>query len=118
MGSSIRDLPRLRKTYGRGRWRKLKGFAARLKVMKTENAQPVFAVCIENEGYPASLELRKIYRVLPDKKSAAHNLIRVIDESGEDYLYPERFFVLIKLPQAVLEVFAHLTDCSHSVLLE
>jgi len=73
--------------------------------MNTENTQPGFAVCIDNEGYPASLELRKIYRILPDKKGAKHGLIRVIDESGEDYLYPERFFVPIKLPQAVKEVF-------------
>jgi hypothetical protein len=78
-----------------------------LKVMKTENTQPQFAVCIVNEGYPAALELRKIYRILPDKRGAKHNLIRVVDESGEDYLYPERFFVPIKLPQAVKEVFAH-----------
>jgi len=75
--------------------------------MKTENAQPQFAVCIHNEGYPASLELLKIYRILPDKKGAKHSLIRVVDESGEDYLYPERFFVPIKLPQAVKEVFIH-----------
>ena len=75
--------------------------------MKTENTQPQFAVFIDNAGYPASLELRKIYRVLPDKKVAKHSLIRVVDESGEDYLYPERFFVPIKLPQALLEVFVH-----------
>jgi hypothetical protein len=76
--------------------------------MKTQqNAQPQFAVCIDNEGYSASLELRKIYRVLPDKKAAKHNLMRVIDESGEDYLYPVRFFVTIRLPQAVKEVFQH-----------
>jgi hypothetical protein len=76
--------------------------------MKTQqNAQPQFAVCIDNEGYPASLELRKIYRVLPDKKAAKHNLMRVIDESGEDYLYPVRFFVSIRLPQAVKEAFQH-----------
>jgi len=70
---------------------------------KQQNAQPQFAVCIDNEGYPASLELRKIYRVLPDKKAAKHSLMRVIDESGEDYLYPERFFVTIRLPQALKE---------------
>jgi hypothetical protein len=75
--------------------------------MKTENKQPQFAVCIDNEDYPASLELRKIYRILPDKKGAKHSLIRVVDESGEDYLYPERYFVPIKLPQAVKEVFVH-----------
>lgn len=76
--------------------------------MKTQqNAQTQFAVCIDNEGYPASLELRKIYRVLPDKKAAKHNLMRVIDESGEDYLYPVRFFITIRLPQAVKEAFQH-----------
>lgn len=76
--------------------------------MKTqENAQTRFAVCVDNEGYPASLELRKIYRVLPDKKAAKHSLMRVVDESGEDYLYPERFFVSIRLPQALKEAFLH-----------
>lgn len=74
--------------------------------MKTESTQTQFAVCIANDGYPASLELRKIYRILPDEKGDKHGLIRVIDESGEDYLYPENFFVPIKLPQALKEVFA------------
>jgi len=75
--------------------------------MSTENIQTQFAVCINNEGYPASLELRKIYRVLPDEKAATHNLMRVVDESGEDYLYPEKFFVPIQLPQAAEEAFLH-----------
>lgn len=75
--------------------------------MKTEKAQPQFAVCIANEGYPASLELRKIYRIVPDEKASQHKLVRVIDESGEDYLYPERFFVTIELPQAVEDAFLH-----------
>ena len=70
-----------------------------------QNSQPKFAVCVRNDGYPASLELRKIYRVLGDKKAAKHDLVRVVDESGEDYLYPESFFVPIRLPQAVKEVF-------------
>ena len=65
------------------------------------SAQHQFAICIENEGYPASLELWKVYRVLPDEKAAKHQLIRVIDESGEDYLYSESSFAPIKLPQAV-----------------
>ena len=60
-----------------------------------------FAVCVRNTGYPASLELRKIYEVLPDVDGAAHGLIRVIHESGEDHLYPEKFFMPIKLPHAV-----------------
>ena len=75
--------------------------------MKAENTQPQFVVCINNEGYPASLELRKIYRTLADEKAGKHSLIRVVDESGEDYLYPERFFVPIQLPQAAEEAFLH-----------
>jgi hypothetical protein len=59
------------------------------------------AVCVRNTGYPASLELRKIYEVLPDVKAAAHGLLRVIDESGEDYLYPKSFFVRLDLTQPV-----------------
>jgi hypothetical protein len=65
------------------------------------SAQHRFAICVQNEGYPASLELWKVYRVLPDEKAATHQLIRVVDESGEDYLYSERWFVPIKLPQVV-----------------
>ena len=60
-----------------------------------------FAVCVQNTDYPASLELRKIYEVLPDPDAATHGLIRVIDESGEDYLYPNNFFVRIDLSRPV-----------------
>jgi len=60
-----------------------------------------FAVCIDNTGYPASLEVGKLYRVIPDEEAAAHGYIRVIDESGEDYGYAaERFFPL-EVPQAL-----------------
>jgi hypothetical protein len=62
-----------------------------------------FAICVQNEGYPASLELWKVYRIVPDEKAAQHQLIRVVDESGEDYLYSETYFVPIKLPQAAEE---------------
>jgi len=65
-----------------------------------------FVVCVKNEDYPASLELRKIYQVIPDTHAAEHRLIRVIDESGEDYLYPVDCFVPIELPQAVEKAFA------------
>lgn len=64
-----------------------------------------FAVCVSNTGYPASLELRKIYQVLPDADAEAHGLMRVVDESGEDYLYPVRFFLDVDLPQPVLAAF-------------
>lgn len=60
-----------------------------------------FVVCVRNSGYPASLELRKIYQALADPKGEAHGLIRVIDESGEDYLYPQKFFMSLDLPQPV-----------------
>lgn len=62
-----------------------------------------FVVCVNNTEYPASLELHKIYRVLPDEDAAAEGDIRVIDESGEDYLYPSEWFVAIELPQVVEE---------------
>ena len=64
-----------------------------------------FAVCVKNEDYPASLEVRKIYEVLPDAKAAKHKMIRIVDESGEDYLYPEEYFVAIEIPQAAETVF-------------
>ncbi|HYX71855.1 MAG TPA: hypothetical protein VE732_03735 [Nitrososphaera sp.] len=67
------------------------------------SAKHQFAICIQNEDYPASLELWKVYRVLPDEKAAKHQLIRIVDESGEDYLYSETWFVPIKLPQAAEE---------------
>jgi hypothetical protein len=58
----------------------------------------LFAVCINNRDYPASLELHKIYRVIPDEDAARDGDIRVIDESGEDYLYPAGSFLMIELP--------------------
>src|SRR5258708_11702434 len=60
-----------------------------------------FAVCVSNDGYPASLELRKLYPVLEDSFADEHNLTRVIDESGDDYLYPARFFIWVDLPAAL-----------------
>jgi hypothetical protein len=59
------------------------------------------ALCLRNKGYEVSLERRKIYQVLPDRDAAAHGQLRVIDESGEDYLYPATLFVLITLPRTV-----------------
>jgi len=58
-------------------------------------------VCINNEGYPASLEKRKIYLALRDATADKRGLIRVVDESGDDYLYPKTFFRSIALPQAI-----------------
>ncbi len=67
---------------------------------RSKNARPMFAVCIKNDDYPASLELHKIYQVLPDEDAAANGDIRVIDESGEDYLYPADYFIVVELPEA------------------
>ena len=57
-----------------------------------------FALCIANRGAD-DLEIRKVYRLVPDKVAAAAGYVRVIDESGEDYLYPGNFFVFVELPQ-------------------
>ena len=64
---------------------------------------PEFVVCINNSDYPASLELHKIYRVLIDEDATAEGDIRIIDESGEGYLYPSSHFVPIQVPQTVEE---------------
>ena len=60
-----------------------------------------FAVCIDNTGYPASLEVGKLYRVIPDDEAASHGYARVVDESGEDYGYAASRFFPIALPQAL-----------------
>lgn len=62
-----------------------------------------FAVCLNNEGHEASLELRKLYEVLPDADAKKHGQLRVVDESGEDYLYPAAAFDLVALPANVAE---------------
>jgi len=56
-----------------------------------------FLLCIDNEGYEASLEIRKLYEQIPDKEAERHNQVRIIDESGEDYLYPAKFFAPVRL---------------------
>ena len=58
-------------------------------------------VCLRNEGYEASLEQRKIYRALPDAEAARHRQLRVVDESGEDYLYPASYFVSVEFAAEV-----------------
>ncbi|MCB9079677.1 MAG: hypothetical protein H6631_18890 [Anaerolineaceae bacterium] len=74
-----------------------------------KNSAPMFAVCIDNSEYPASLELHKVYQVLPDEEAAVDGDLRVIDESGEDYLYPADYFILVKLPQEVEQAFLQTT---------
>ena len=58
-------------------------------------------ICLRNEGYEVSLEKRKLYLALPDDPAERHGLLRVIDESGEDYLYPQKFFAAVELPPSL-----------------
>jgi hypothetical protein len=60
-----------------------------------------FALCLRNEGYPASLEPRKLYSVVQDTSATKHSLVRIIDESGESYLYPAEYFIALRLPASV-----------------
>ncbi len=66
-----------------------------------------FVICVENEDYPASLEKRKLYEVVPDQEAERLGQLRIKDESGEDYLYPKEYFVAVELPasaeKAVIE---------------
>jgi hypothetical protein len=74
--------------------------------MPQKNSSARFLLCVKNDGYPASLEVRKIYLAVADADAEKHRLVRVIDESGEDYLYPQRFFVPVELPLSAKQAFA------------
>ena len=67
--------------------------------MRTVPRRSRYVLCVDHRGYPASLELRKIYRTVPDAPAARKGLIRVIDESGQGYLYPSDWFLPIELPK-------------------
>lgn len=73
--------------------------------MKQKKSQAEFVLCIQNEGCD-DLEIRKVYQVVPDQASAQGGYLRVIDESGEDYLYPAEYFVAVELPDEVAKAFA------------
>ena len=131
-GRSIRELARLRRLYGKGRWRKMKGVAKirlrdgriRLTELPWYEAHGIgkkefkrkststrsrksavngrkFAVCVDNSGYEASLERNKIYLVLADKDAEKDGDLRIVDESGEDYLFSAERFIAIEVPAAV-----------------
>jgi len=70
-----------------------------------EKREVEFALCVKNDDCD-DLEPRKIYRLLPDEKAAQEGYVRVVDESGEDYLYPESYFIIVKLPAEVEEALA------------
>lgn len=67
--------------------------------MKHEK-QPRFAICIRNEN-AEDLEVRKVYQVVPDESAATAGYLRIIDESGEDYLYPKDYFILLELSEEI-----------------
>ncbi len=77
-----------------------------------KRAEPQFVVCVKNKQYGASLELRKLYQVVPDEGAAKHRQLRVIDESGEDYLYPEDYFVAVDLPHSLEKAVLRATELS------
>jgi len=76
--------------------------AGRVMTKNTEQV-PQFAVCINNKGYAASLEVGKLYQVIPDATAATHGYIRVVDESGEDYGYAATRFFPLEVPQALAD---------------
>jgi hypothetical protein len=65
--------------------------------MKRERKQPTFALCVENKDCE-DLEKRKIYEVVTDASAAREGYLRIIDESGEDYLYPQSYFIIVRIP--------------------
>ena len=75
-------------------------------MMAQDEMNTQFLLCVKNEAYPASLEVRKVYHSLPDPVAATRGFVRVVDESGEDYLYPSECFVAVELPEAAVRVFS------------
>jgi len=74
------------------------------------NESKHFAVCIRNPGYEGTLELRKLYELIEDSSAEKHNQVRIVDESGEDYLYPKSWFLRIQLPERIEEELVNLVS--------
>ena len=136
-GQANRDLARLEERYGPGRWRKLKGIAEvrlsngsvrqaevhwyeahgigrkrmKIKAMEHKKMKRRFVICIRNDG-SEDLEVGKVYQVLTDEAAARDGYARVVDESGEDYLYPAAYFVAIVLPEAAERALTALSSTS------
>jgi hypothetical protein len=70
------------------------------------DTQDRYLLCVKNEGYAASLQVRTIYRMLSDPSAESHGMVRVVDDSEEDYLFPANFFVPIEVPEAAARAFA------------
>ncbi len=71
-----------------------------------------WVICVRSEGYPAALEPRKLYAAIPDAQAAAEGLIRVIDESGEDYLYPRKYFRAVSLDDSTRRALRAARNCN------
>ncbi len=74
--------------------------------MKNNSLNTKYVICISNDGYEDDLKLRTVYPIWPDDSAARSNYIRIIDETGEDYLYPAAYFVSIEIPHAAERVFS------------
>lgn len=74
--------------------------------MRRRRRTAQYLVCVRNEGYAASLQTRRLYEHIADKDAEGRGLVRVIDESGEDYLYPQKLFATVKLPVQVARAIA------------
>jgi hypothetical protein len=72
----------------------------REKNMIIHDTADQFAICLNNTEYPASLERHKLYQIVPDEEAALDGDLRIIDESGEDYLYPAEYFVVVDFPDS------------------
>ena len=74
--------------------------------MNRRATEPEYVLCVDSEGYRASLVVRRVYQRLRDPEAAKRGLLRVVDESNEDYLFPSELFVPIKLPKPVRKMLA------------
>jgi len=74
--------------------------------MKRTRKGTPYAVCIANRGYRVSLVVRRLYPVIPDKDAEQRGLVRIVDESGDDYLYPKKLFAAVDLPSTLAKKFA------------
>lgn len=72
--------------------------------MNTQHTEPRFAICVNSTDYPDDLKVRTVYRILPDESAAKSHYLRVVDETGEDYLYRAEYFVFVDLPREATDV--------------
>ena len=84
---------------------KAEGHSEVIDLIMSQETQPEaqFAVCINNDGYQASIEVGKLYRVIPDEQAASHGYIRIVDESGEDYGYTADRFYPLEIPRQLAQ---------------